>query len=250
MPLVHTIVFELCAETIDACIAAREGGAHRIELCSALSEGGLTPSHGLIQQAVEKSGLPIHAMLRTRGGDFVYSDEELSVMRRDVEDIRTLRASGVVLGFLHPDNTIDADRTAEFVALAAPLEVTFHRAFDLATDLSDALEQVIAAGCHRILTSGGEDNVEAGSAALARLVKQAAGRINIAVGGGLRLENATAVAQSTGAHHFHGSLRRTVTHEPSGGNAIVLEEPSSVLPSRIFVDSRDVQTMIENLCQS
>src|SRR6202051_590481 len=126
----ETIVFELCAESVDACLAAGDGGAHRIELCSALSEGGLPPSHGLIREAVRRSGLPVHVLLRPRGGDFVYGATELEVMREDLEHARRLGASGVVLGILHRDGTVDAEKTDEFVAMAGPLEVTFHRAFD------------------------------------------------------------------------------------------------------------------------
>jgi copper homeostasis protein len=245
--LMRTIVFELCAETIEACLAAREGGANRIELCSALSEGGLTPSHGLIAEAVEQTGLPIHVMLRPRGGDFVYSEREFAIMVRDLVHMRGLSVSGIVLGILHPDNTIDVERTAELVALAAPMQVTFHRAFDQATDLSRALEEVIRSGCHRVLTSGGEHDVESGAGSLARLVAQANGRIDIAVGGGLRIQNASAIAQSTSATHFHGSLRRFVPESTPDDGAVILEEPEPGAPAKIFVDSRDVQAMIRNL---
>ena len=120
-----TIVFELCAESVDACLAARDGGAHRIELCTALSEGGLTPSHGLIREAVRKSGMPVHVLLRPRGGDFTYTAAELDVMRADLEHARLLGVSGAVLGILHPDGTVNKEQTGEFVAMAGPLEVTF-----------------------------------------------------------------------------------------------------------------------------
>ncbi len=201
------IVFELCAESVAACVAAGEGGADRIELCAALSEGGLTPSHGMTAEAVERSGLPVHAMVRPRGGDFVYSDSEFRVMRRDVEHLRVLGVAGVVLGVLRADGGVDVERTAELVAMAGPLEVTFHRAFDEVADLEQGLEDVVRAGCGRVLTSGGASDVVAGGASLARLVEQGRGRIKIAVGGGLRVENAAAVARATGARQFHGSLR-------------------------------------------
>ena len=241
--MTRTIVFELCAESIEACLAAREGGADRIELCSALSEGGLTPSHGLIAEAVERAGIPIHVMLRPRGGDFIYSPEEFAVMIRDLNHMRNLGIAGVVLGLLNPNNTIDTIRTAQLVQLAAPLEVTFHRAFDQAADLSSALEQIITTGCHRILTSGGEHDVEIGSHSLAQLVTQAAGRIHIAVGGGLRIQNATAIAHSTGATHFHGSVRRFATEVAPD----ILDDPNPTLPPKIFVDSRDIRALIQNL---
>src|SRR6185437_15069829 len=124
-----SIVFELCAESIQACLSAREGGAHRIELCSALSEGGLTPSHALISEAVQRSGLPVHVLLRPRGGDFLYTADEFQLMRDDLIHARRLGAKGFVLGILQSDGRVDTERTRELVELATPLEITFHRAF-------------------------------------------------------------------------------------------------------------------------
>ena len=234
------ITFELCAETMQACLAAREGGAARIELCSALSEDGLTPSHGFIQAAVKESGLPVYVLLRPRAGDFVYSDAEFALMREDLLHARALGASGFVLGILRADGTIDAERTRELVELAAPLEVTFHRAFDLTPSLDGALEDVIATGCRRVLTSGGERDVVAGSGNLARLVVRAAGRIDIAVGGGLRLDKATFVARATQARHFHGSVRRRVEIVRTNGL-------SQSFITEYVVDSDDIRSIIEAL---
>jgi len=241
------IVFELCAESIDACLIAREAGAKRIELCSALSEGGLTPSHGLIREAIALSGLPIHVLLRPRGGDFVYTDAEFDVMREDLKHMRSLGASGIVLGALHNEGTVDVERTRELVDMAGPLEVTFNRAFDNAVPLGQALEDVITAGCKRILTSGGACDVVRGAESLARLVRQAADRIEIAVGGGLRLENAAAVARATGARHFHGSVRRTVDSPMLHDRPNMLDAAGSPARTRFIVDGGDVRTMIENL---
>ena len=140
------MIFELCAETIDACLVAREGGAHRIELCSGLSEGGLTPSHGLIREAVERSGLPVHVLVRPRGGNFVYAASEVDVVRRDIQHARELGAAGVVLGILQPDGRVDVEATRALVEWARPMEVTFHRAFDTTPSLPQALEAVIATG--------------------------------------------------------------------------------------------------------
>jgi copper homeostasis protein len=243
----HKIVFELCAESIDACLTAREGGANRIELCTALSEGGLTPSHGLIREAVQRSGLPVHVLLRPRGGDFVYSDAEFDVMCEDLRHMRSLGVSGVVLGLLHADGTVEIERTRELVVMAALLEVTFNRAFDYTASLEQALEDVIATGCRRVLTSGGERDVVSGAESLARLVKQAAGRIEIAVGGGLRLKNAAAVARTTGAQHFHGSLRRIARSPMRYERPWMLEDADSFTQTRFVVDIGDVRKMIENL---
>lgn len=233
------VVFELCAESIDACVAAGNGGADRVELCSALSEGGLTPSHGLLQEALRLSKVPVHTMVRPRGGNFVYSEAEFSVMREDIVHGLKLGVHGFVLGILRGDGTVDIERTQQLVALAAPYEATFHRALDDTPDLSQALEDVIASGCRRVLTSGGKTDVVAGADALAALVKQTAGRIQIAVGGGLRLENAAQLARVTGATHFHGSLRRLVPGS--------VQSDGRSKPDEYFVETEDIRTMLRTL---
>jgi copper homeostasis protein len=200
------IIFELCAETLEACLAARDGGADRIELCSALTEDGLTPSHGLLKMAIADSGLPVHGLVRPRGGNFFYSAEEIQVMEQDILHMAQLGVTGVVLGLLKSDRTVDVEATKRLVDLARPLKVTFHRAFDETPALVQALEDVIDTGCDRVLTSGGQSDAMQGSATLAKLVEQAGDRIEIAVGGGLRLANAAELAARTGAKSFHGSL--------------------------------------------
>jgi copper homeostasis protein len=146
-------------------------------------------------------------LVRPRGGGFVYSEAEIAVMVEDIAHAKLLGAAGVVIGLLKADGTVDVETTLRLVEIARPMEVTFHRAFDDAVDLAVALEDVIATGCERVLTSGGCEDVVQGAEVLGRLVKQAAGRCVIAVGGGLRVENAEEVARVTGATHFHGSLR-------------------------------------------
>jgi copper homeostasis protein len=209
----HKIVFELCAETMEACLAAREGGADRIELCSGLSEGGITPSHGLVRAAVSRSGLPVHVLVRPRGGSYVYSADEVAVMAEDVLHAKALGAAGVVVGLLLPSGRVDSDAVRRLVELARPMEVTFHRAFDSTPSLREALEDVIATGCKRVLTSGGHLDVVLGADTLAALVAQAGDRIDVAVGGGLRLRNAAMLARRTGASHFHGSLQSKAPQE-------------------------------------
>jgi len=204
--LSQPIIFELCAETLEAALSAGPGGADRIELCTRLDVGGLTPSHTLIEEAVNHSGLPVHVLLRPHAESFVYSTADFASIRAELQHAQRLGAAGVVIGILHLDSTVDKDRTRALVELAAPMEVTFHRAFDEVPDFDRALEDVIATGCHRILTSGGAPDVLAGADVLARLVARAAGRIDIAAGGGLRLSNAREVRQLTGARQFHGSL--------------------------------------------
>lgn len=245
------IIFELCVESIQACLAAREGGADRIELCTALSEGGLTPSHGLTEQAILRSGLPVHVLLRPRSGDFLYTSEEFAVMREDLIHARSLGASGFVLGILYPDLTVDMERTRELVELAAPLAITFHRAFDYTASLERALEDVIETGCRRVLTSGGERDVIAGSNKLARLVELADDRIEIAVGGGLRIHDAAVLARATRASHFHGSLRRAESTSAQIERPWLLEDSDqSDSATRFVVNAADVRAMIEALRRS
>ncbi len=177
---------EICAETPQACQAAQCGGAHRIEICAALDEGGLTPSHGLIQAAIQAAeGLPVHVLLRPRAGDFVYSEAEFEVIRRDLLHASDLGVAGFVVGILTHSGAVDCARIADLVSLAGAKPVTFHRAFDHSRDLPGALEQIIEAGCKRLLTSGGQPTVQEGQEAIVRLADQAGNRIRIAAGGGL-----------------------------------------------------------------
>jgi copper homeostasis protein len=240
----RNIIFELCAETIDACLAAKEGGAHRIELCSGLSEGGLTPSHGLVHAAIERSGLPVHVLLRPRGGDFLYTRSEFVVMREDIQHVKQLGAVGVVLGMLLPNGSVDVEGMHDLVQLAHPMKVTFHRAFDVTPSLPQALEDAIAAGCDRILTSGGHRDVVEGAACVAELVVQANDRIAVAVGGGLRLKDAASLARLTGAAHFPGSLRRRLSNGRPSNEAV---DESSSFGARYAVDPDDIRSIIHQL---
>jgi copper homeostasis protein len=223
------IVFELCAERLESCLAARAAGAHRIELCTALSERGLTPSHALIDSAVRQSGLPVHVLLRPRAGNFAYSSLEFALIEADLQHARALGAAGFAVGVLNPDGTVDQPRMRRLVQLAAPLEVTFHQAFDETPSLPQALEDIVATGCTRILSSGGAANVLAGAARLAALVHQAAGRIVIAAGKGLTLKNAAAVAQRSGTRHFHGSILDLRANSPAPAPAKHAEQIRSVI---------------------
>jgi copper homeostasis protein len=198
---------EICTESLQACNAAATGGANRIELCSALGEGGVTPSRGLIRAAVEQSSLPVHVLIRPRVGNFVFTKEEFRIMCDDVEDVLALRAAGVVVGALTPRGEVDRDQTATLVRLAHGLPVTFHRAFDHTRDLTEQLEVIINLGCSRVLTSGGMPTVTQGRAMLDKLTKHAAGRIRIAAGGGVTLQAAEHLRNIEGLD-FHASVRR------------------------------------------
>ena len=197
------LLFEVCVDSAEAAIAAQEGGANRVELCSDLLEGGLTPTHGTMEVTRERLRIPFMAMVRPRGGDFCYSDVEFDVMRRDVAAARALGADGVVLGLLRPDGTIDVARTRELIGIARPLPVTFHRAFDMSRDPYAALEALIDLGVERVLTSGQEPSVVEGLALITDLVRRAAGRIIVMPGGGITARNVARVVAESGVSEVH-----------------------------------------------
>lgn len=203
-------VLEICADSIESAVAAEEGGAQRVELCSALSEGGLTPSLGLMRAVRSRIKIGVHVMIRPRSGDFLYSDDDLAVMREDILHAAQCGVDGVALGLLTADGDVDLARTRELVELARPMEVTFHRAIDMARDIDRALEDVIRAGADRILTSGAEANAMQGRHRIRNLVRASEGRIRVMAGGGVRAENVHEIAQATGVQEFHAALRRVV----------------------------------------
>jgi copper homeostasis protein len=201
---------EICVDSVESAIAAERGGADRVELCSDLLEGGITPGAGLIASVRSRIAIGLFVMIRPRGGDFCYTDLEFEVMREEVRHARELGADGVVLGLLDEAGHVDARRTRQLVELALPLPVTFHRAIDMTPDPSAAVEDVIATGAHRILTSGGAPNVTRGARRISRMVEAAAGRIAIMPGCGVSADTIVAVARATGATEFHSSARTAV----------------------------------------
>ena len=208
---------EICAASLPSALAAQAGGAHRIELCQNLEQGGITPSYGLIRQVLAQVSLPVFVLIRPRPGGFVYSPGELAIMRDDIAACRELGCAGVVLGVLDPAGRVDMAACQELIELAGNMTVTFHRAFDACPDQVQALEDIIAVGCQRLLTSGGQATSEAGQAQLAALVAQAAGRIQIMPGAGISASNVRALAAATGAQEFHASAKREVPPEPEAG---------------------------------
>ncbi|HVR75390.1 MAG TPA: copper homeostasis protein CutC [Planctomycetota bacterium] len=194
---------EVCVDSVEGAIAAREGGAHRVELCSALLEGGVTPSEGLLGLAVERAGIPVHVMIRPRGGDFRYSALELEVMERDIRAAARLGAAGVVLGLLEEDGSIDIVHTRALAALARPLSVTFHRAFDMSRDPFEALEALVEIGIDRLLTSGQERTALEGLDVLVDLSRRARGRIAVMPGGGITERSLRKILDATGARDVH-----------------------------------------------
>lgn len=204
------MILEICVDSVESAIAAETGGAQRVELCSDLVEGGITPSAGLIEMVRRNVDLEIFAMVRPRGGDSFYTCYEFDTMKHDVIQAKNLGVDGVVLGLLDIAGNVDVARTRELVELAAPMQVTFHRAFDMSADLEDSLERIVEAGAHRILTSGGRQSVAEGAECVAGLIQRARGRVRIMAGGSIRQENIEKIASLTGATEFHCSLRTQI----------------------------------------
>jgi len=198
---------EICVESVESAIAAERGGAQRVELCSDLLEGGVTPSAGLIALVRQRIGIGLFVMIRPRGGDFCYTDLEFEVMQQDVRQARELGADGVILGVLDGCARVDVARTRQLVELARPLPVTFHRAIDVTPDPRAALDDVVETGAARVLTSGGAPRVAEGLSTVACMVRKAGDRIAVMAGGGITPETIAQVAEATGACEFHASLR-------------------------------------------
>ena len=201
------VLLEICAGSVTSCLAAQEGGAARVEFCDNLLEGGTTPSYGAIASARDKLRIALNVIIRPRGGDFLYSDVEFEVMERDILACKKLGVDGVVIGLLTADGDIDAVRTKALVELATPLPVTFHRAFDVARDPFKALEDIIEAGCNRLLTSGQEASAPEGAALISRLRETAGERLVVMPGAGVRLNNIARLVADTGCVEYHTSGR-------------------------------------------
>jgi len=204
---------EVCANSVRSALAAQEGGAIRVELCDNLPEGGTTPSYAQIALAKKILSIKVYPIIRPRGGDFLYSDLEFNLMKEDIKICKSLNCDGVVIGILMADGSVDKERCAELIQAAKPMPVTFHRAFDMSNDLEKALEDIIELGCERILTSGGEASALKGADVLAKLVKQAKGRIIIMPGAGVSASNISYIIKVTGAKEFHASARHAVKSE-------------------------------------
>lgn len=200
-------ILEIATSDFITTRSAVEGGADRIELCANLAEGGVTPSLGTIRQCREAFGISLYPIIRPRGGDFLYTDQEFAIMREDVLLCKQSGCDGIVTGLLQADGSIDIKRTALLVSLAYPLGVTFHRAFDRCRDPFEALEQLISIGCERVLTSGQQPGAPEGAVLIAALQQAADHRIIIMPGSGVRKDNIRSLAEQTGCTEFHSSLR-------------------------------------------
>lgn len=233
---------EVIAFTIESCSLIERAGAHRIELCDNPGDGGTTPSYGFLKQAREIVSIDLYPMIRPRGGDFLYSNHEFEIMKKDVLLCKEMSCEGVVFGLLDADGTIDKERTARLVELAYPMGVTFHRAFDRVRDGFEALETLVEIGCERILTSGLKPTVTEGAEVLAQLIKAADDRIVIMPGSGVRSNNIAQLAQVTGAAEFHTSARTSIGSAMHYLNSAMNEDLKSVI-----VDEEEVIRTIKQL---
>jgi copper homeostasis protein len=214
----RSFLVEISVESVERAVAAERGGASRIELCASLEVGGVTPSVELMRETRACVGVPIFTMVRPREGDFVYSKEEFAQMSASIQAVRDAGLDGVVLGILRRDGRVDVERTSELVRAAAPLPTTFHRAFDESASLIDALEDVVATGVNRLLTSGGAGTAPEASKRIAALVREARGRVIVMPGSGITAENVGELATTTNATEFHAGLSSVVARDVGGSD--------------------------------
>lgn len=206
---------EVCANNYTSALAAQQGGAYRVELCENLADGGTTPSYGQIALAKEKLSIKIYPIIRPRGGDFLYSDEEFLIMQKDIAQFKALGCDGVVFGILNADGSIDKKRCQNLLELAHPLPATFHRAFDVCANPLQALEDIIELGFERILTSGQKPTAIEGINLIKELVKRASGRISIMAGSGVNEENVQHIIRETGVNDVHSTAKGIFTGKMS-----------------------------------
>ena len=204
---------EICVDSLESAIIAQTAGANRVELCDNLIEGGTTPGYGTIVSVRNNLTIGMNVIIRPRGSDFLYSDPEFDIMRRDIEVCGEAGADGIVVGILLRDGNIDIERTSRLIEFARPMEVTFHRAFDMCLDPVKGIEDIILSGAERVLTSGQKNNASEGSEIIRNLVKQSDNRIIIMAGGGINESNIASIAGITGASEFHLTGRKVIDSE-------------------------------------
>lgn len=233
---------EIIGFNIESCAAAQKAGANRIELCANPAEGGTTPSYGFIKAARAKLSIELFVMIRPRGGDFVYSDEEFEIMKTDVAICRQSGCDGIVIGILNKDGTIDKKRVSQLVDYAYPLGATFHRAFDRTKDAIQSLEDVVETGCEKILTSGQQTKAVDGLQLIKELTQGADERIIIMPGSGVNAENILHIAEITGTVEFHSSAGMRKVSDMEFTNAGMNEEMS-----HIIVNKEEIEKMAAHL---
>ncbi|MEO9020490.1 MAG: copper homeostasis protein CutC [Ginsengibacter sp.] len=233
---------EIIGFNIESCLAAQEAGADRIELCAGPGEGGTTPSYSFIKAAREKLYIDLYVMIRPRGGDFLYSNDEFKIMKNDIAISRQLGCNGMVTGIVKKDGRVDKERCRELIEYAYPMEATFHRAFDRVNDPFEALEDIIDLGFERILTSGLKPKAVDSTNLIAQLVRKADERIIIMPGSGINSKNIITIAQSTDAIEFHSSasiLKESKIEFTNGGMNESLEY--------VTVNKEEVKKMVDLL---
>jgi len=242
------ILLEIVASTVDDCLAAESGGADRIELCAAISTGGLTPSLGTLVEAKERGSLPLMAMVRPRAGGFCYSEGDFAAMQRDAEFLLEHGAEGVVFGILHSDGTVDTTRCGTMLELAGGRQTVFHRAFDVVPDAFRALEELIDLGFTRLLTSGQQKTALEGSNLIRRLIDRARERIEVLSGSGIREHNVRELIDATGCTQVHMTAFSAHVDPSAAASPLHFGSiPGSTPPAYEHVDRETVQRMKETL---
>jgi copper homeostasis protein len=239
-------LLEIAANSLASALTAQAGGADRVELCTGLELGGLTPSAAQIAQVRERLSIPVYVLIRPRAGDFLYSDDELATMQHDIETCLSLGCDGVVFGVLDAAGRVDMARCRPLLSAAGGMGVTFHRAFDMARNVTEALEDVVTLGAERVLTSGGATTATAGAATIRALVEQAAGRIVVMPGAGIHAANIADLAQVSGATEFHASAKASL---PSGMQWTNLRLPD-MAGGEIRTDEQEVRALVRALAAS
>ncbi len=243
------VLIEICLDSVESIIAAERGGADRVEFCSDLFEGGLTPTLGMFKTAKRHSTIAISVMIRPRGGDFCYSDLEFETMLNDAKLFKDAGADALVFGILNTDGTIDRERSAEFIKAVSPLPVTFHRAFDMAKDPYEAMETLIDLGVKRVLTSGQEASVPEGLDLLAELIERYGDKIIIMPGAGITERNFKKIHAQLGAREYHlylhtdtpSRMTHRADHIYMGG---LLRQPEYTIQ---HTDTKLVQAMVKTV---
>ena len=235
-------ILEVIGFTIEACIAAQKAGANRIELCDSPADGGTTASYGFIKAARKKLQIELFPIIRPRGGDFLYSDDEFEIIKTDVKFCIEAGCDGVVIGMLTKDGKVDKKRCGALIDSAYPLGVTFHRAFDRTVDAFEALEDIIEIGCERILTSGQKPNASDGAELIKQLIEKANDRIIIMPGSGVNSKNILQIAETTAAVEFHSSARKKIKSAMEFNNPALNENLESMV-----VDEDEIKIMLSLL---
>lgn len=240
---------EICVDNIESAIEAQNAGADRVELCNNLYEGGTTPGYGTIISTRNNLSIGVNVIIRPRGGDFLYTDPEYDIMRRDIDICGESGVDGIVLGILRSGGAIDLERTAKLIEYANPMSVTFHRAFDMCSDPVQGLEDVIASGATRLLTSGQKNKAQEGAELISQLISQAEDRIIIMPGGGINESNIALIARLTGAAEFHLTGRKVIESDMIFRRQDISMGGAADIPefSRKVADSEKIKSIINIL---